>query len=172
MACSVSEEKKIVKHAIESFVMHADKEGHAHSIKEIKGVFKFFPEKIIDSSIKQILKEGFAKKIKGPKGEMHLSYVRKNPSSPMKRALKKAEDFYGDSSLVTEARELKGYVTPESFIDIGTIESIMYESDKFDGELRLYEHEVTKKRRMLLSTDGSTAIFWPPFKLTKRGIEG
>lgn len=100
---------------------------------------------------------------------------KRNPSTgqrAVRAALKKAEAFYGSDELVNEARELKSYVAPEAFIDIGELESIVYRSTKFDGVSRSYEHEVTRKRRLLISVDGSTMIVDPPLKITKRGIEG
>jgi len=87
-------------------------------------------------------------------------------------ALKKARDFYGTDELTTEPRPLKGYRMPDAFVDLGDVIALEYDSEKFDGEQRIYRHEATQKRRLLMSVDGSTLIVWPPFKLTKRGIEG
>lgn len=87
-------------------------------------------------------------------------------------ALKKARAFFGNDDLVTEPQALKAYKPPTAFVDIGDFVAIEYDSDKFDGKGRIYRHEGTRKRRCLLSIDGSTMVFDPPFKLTKRGIEG
>lgn len=88
------------------------------------------------------------------------------------KALKKARDFFGNDDLVTEPRRLKTYRPPEAFVDVGLFVAIEYDSEKFDGEPRIYRHDITKKRRLLISVDGSTIIVDPPLKLTKRGIEG
>lgn len=87
-------------------------------------------------------------------------------------ALKKARAFFGNDELVTDPKVLKGYVPPTAFVDVGLLASIVYDSDKFDGEPRLYEHECTGRHRLLISVDGSTMVVTPPLKLTKRGIEG
>lgn len=87
-------------------------------------------------------------------------------------ALKKARAFFGNDDLVTEPQALRSYRAPEAFVDIGDFVAIEYDSPKFDGTDRIYRHEGTRKRRCLLSIDGSTMVFDPPFKLTKRGIEG
>ena len=93
-----------------------------------------------------------------------------NPS-PRARAEKKARAWYGKESLVTAAQEID-WTPPESAVHIGQMVAIEYLSDKFDGTKRIYRHDVTKVRQMLLSPDGSTIIIDPPFKITKRGIEG
>ena len=67
---------------------------------------------------------------------------------------------------------LRGHRFPTAFLDAGRITSVEYESDKFDGTKRIYRHEVTKKRRLIISADGSTILIHPPFRITKRGIEG
>lgn len=102
----------------------------------------------------------------------------KNPSGygdhgPEERAaLKKARAFFGDDSLVTQPKPLRGYVAPNAAVEIGELVAIEYDSNKFDGEPRIYRHDVTKKRKMFISIDGSTIIIQPPLKVTKRGIEG
>lgn len=87
-------------------------------------------------------------------------------------ALKKARAFFGNDDLVTEPQALRSYRAPEAFVDIGDFVAIEYDSEKFDGKDRIYRHQGTRKRRCLLSIDGTTMVFDPPFKLTKRGIEG
>ena len=93
-----------------------------------------------------------------------------NPSAKAK-AEKKAKAWFGKESLVTKAQEID-WTPPESAVHIGQFVAIEYLSDKFDGTKRIYRHDVTKVRQMLLSPDGSTIIVDPPFKITKRGIEG
>lgn len=88
------------------------------------------------------------------------------------KALKKARDFYGNDELVTVPRRLKNYKVPEAFLDAGKFIAIEYDCEKFDGESRIYRHEITKPRRLLISVDGSTLIVDPPLRITKRGIEG
>ncbi len=93
-----------------------------------------------------------------------------NPN-PRAKAEKKARAWFGKDSLVTKAQEID-WTPPESAVHIGQFIAIEYLSDKFDGVKRIYRHDVTKVRQMLLSPDGSTIIVNPPFKITKRGIEG
>ena len=93
-----------------------------------------------------------------------------NPSAKAK-AEKKARAWYGKDELVTEAQEID-WTPPKSAVHIGQFVAIEYLSDKFDGTKRIYRHDVTHVRQMLLSPDGSTIIVDPPFKITKRGIEG
>ena len=93
-----------------------------------------------------------------------------NPN-PRAKAEKKARAWFGKDSLVTKAQEID-WTPPESAVHIGQFIAIEYLSDKFDGVKRIYRHDVTKVRQMLLSPDGSTIIVDPPFKITKRGIEG
>lgn len=87
-------------------------------------------------------------------------------------ALKKARAFFDNDNLVTEPQRLKAYKPPQAYVDIGDFIAIEYDSHKFDGKQRIYRHESQSKKRCLLSVDGSTMIFDPPLKLTKRGIEG
>ncbi len=93
-----------------------------------------------------------------------------NPN-PRAKAEKKARAWFGKDSLVTKVQEID-WTPPESAVHIGQFIAIEYLSDKFDGVKRIYRHDVTKVRQMLLSPDGSTIIVDPPFKITKRGIEG
>lgn len=86
-------------------------------------------------------------------------------------AVKKARAWFRDVSLVTEPEEID-WKAPEAAVHIGRIVAIEYESDKFDGVKRIYRHDVTKKRDLLVSIDGSTMIVVPGFKITTRGIEG
>lgn len=89
-----------------------------------------------------------------------------------RQALEKARAFYGNDDLVDEPRELKGFKLPEAFLDAGIAVAVEYDCIKFDGRSRIYRHEFTRKRRLLISVDGSTMIFDPPLRITKRGIEG
>lgn len=86
--------------------------------------------------------------------------------------LAKARAWFGDDSLVTKPRPIHGYQAPKAVVEIGHCVAIEYGSHKFDGKYRIYRHDCTKKRKMFISLDGSTMIIWPPFKVTKRGIEG
>jgi hypothetical protein len=87
-------------------------------------------------------------------------------------ALKKARAFFDNDDLVTEPKALKSYRAPQAFVDIGFGVALEYDSDKFDGTPRIYRHDFTGKHRAFLSVDGSTLVFEPPWRLTKRGIEG
>jgi hypothetical protein len=91
--------------------------------------------------------------------------------SPEEIATAKAFAWFGREDLLTAAETLD-WTPPQSAVEIGLIEAIEYASDKFDGTMRSYRHDVVKPRRMFLSPDGSTIVVLPPFKVTKRGIEG
>lgn len=93
-------------------------------------------------------------------------------SAAARLALRKAAAFFGREDLVTQARELKGYEAPVAAVLIGDFIAIEYDSTKFDGKSRIYRHEGTRKRRLFISLDGATIIVDPPFRVTKRGIEG
>ena len=94
----------------------------------------------------------------------------RNPS-PAAVAMKKARDWNQNDDLLTEPRALK-ITLPQSYIELGEIVAIEYRSKKYDGKARVWRHEVTKRRALHLSTDGSVFIVKPGFKVTKRGIEG
>jgi hypothetical protein len=89
-----------------------------------------------------------------------------------REALKKAGAFFGPDGPKTPAKPLRGYVAPQAAVEIGELVAIEYDSRKFDGTARVYRHDVTTKRKLYVSVDGSTLIVWPPLKITKRGIEG
>ncbi len=97
--------------------------------------------------------------------------------------LKKAKAWYGKDELATDLQVLADYKPPLiqdpetgevglALVEIGTLTALEYESDKYDGKPRLWRHDVTSKHRLFLSPDGSTLVVWPPFRMTKRGIEG
>jgi len=97
----------------------------------------------------------------------------RNPTrSARSKAEKKAKDWYQREDLTTEARPIKGFKLPEAYVEVGRIVAIEYESDKYDGKKKVWRHEVTKPRELHVSTDGSTLVVLPGFKITKRGIEG
>jgi hypothetical protein len=112
----------------------------------------------------------FDKEIKKQKVKNPGGYGDHGPEE--RAALRKARAFYGDDALVTHPKPLRGYVAPNAAVEIGELVAIEYDSNKFDGEPRIYRHDVTKKRKMFISIDGSTIIIQPPLKVTKRGIEG
>lgn len=93
-------------------------------------------------------------------------------SAETRKMLAKALAWFGDENLTTEPKILKSYNAPEAVVEIGQFVAIEYESNKFDGKPRIYRHDVTRHRKLFISPDGSTIIVWPPFKITKRGIEG
>ena len=93
-------------------------------------------------------------------------------SAAQRIALAKALEWYGKDSLVTEPRELKGWKAPQCAVEVGLLTALEYDSRKFDGKPRIYRHESEVKRRLFISPDGATLIVWPPFNITKHGIEG
>lgn len=120
-----------------------------------------------------------ARKIRQPKatknpspGEMlygeHASAAQRKAAATSR---KKALAWFRRSDLVDEPQTCT-WEPPVSFIDVGNIEALEYTSTKFDDKNRLYRHEVTQKRKLLLSTDGSCLLIFPPFRVTTRGIEG
>jgi len=167
--------------AVMKLLIHAEKEGHAHSAAELAASVPFTLKEV------QVALKRLASRGKAYAWKKHWRPIVKNPSPGERqhgphasadqriaaaKALKKARDFYDSDDLVTVPRELKGYKTPTAFVEIGDFVALEYDSDKFDGKPRIYRHEATRKRRFLMSVDGSTIIAHPPFKLTKRGIEG
>ena len=96
--------------------------------------------------------------------------AKRNPSAAAV-AEKKARAWNQNDDLVTKARKIR-HKLPESYIEVGPMVAIEYLSNKFDGEDVVYRHEVTKPRQLHISTDGSTLLVKPGFKITKRGIEG
>lgn len=89
-----------------------------------------------------------------------------------RKALAKARDWFGDDALVSEPKPLRAFEGPMAAVEIGQIIAIEYLSFKFDGKNRVYRHEFTKKRKLYVAIDGSLMAVQPPFKVTKRGIEG
>jgi hypothetical protein len=86
-------------------------------------------------------------------------------------ATKKAAAWFRDPALVTDP-QLVPIDLPRAFVHVGRIVSIVYESDKFDGKAKHYEHEFTKQHELLISPDGRCFVLDPPCKVTTRGIEG
>lgn len=97
--------------------------------------------------------------------------MTKRPKDPIKAAADKAKAWYRDPALLTEPVTM-AWTPPEAVVDVGKIVAIEYESDKFDGQKRIYRHDVTQSRALLISPDGGTLIISPPFRVTTRGIEG
>lgn len=86
--------------------------------------------------------------------------------------LAKALAFMGDKNLLTEPKLLKSYKAPHAMIEIGDLVALEYDSIKWDGKSRIFRHESDVKRKFLISPDGQTIVVDPPFRITKRGIEG
>jgi hypothetical protein len=165
-----------------TMMQHAEREGHAHTGKELAEALPMFPAALIRKARGAMRKAGAVYQWKGhwrPKvgnpgpGEfLHGPHASADQRIAAKDALEAAAAFYGREDLVTKPRKLRGFKMPKSFVDIGDFVAVEYDSDKFDGKQRIYRHEGEVKRRFLLSTDGSVAIFQPPFGLTEKGIEG
>lgn len=153
-------------------LVHAEKEGHAHTSGELAKTAGITRAQAV-KALEELEAEG-----KAYRWRRHWRPTAGNPEpygdrrAAERAALKKAKDWYGDDALVTPPKILHGFEFPSAFVDIGYIAAVEYESDKFDGKERLYRHEVTGKKRMLISVDGSTIVIQAPFKVTKRGIEG
>jgi len=88
-----------------------------------------------------------------------------------RKAKAKAKAWYRDKSLVTKPERI-AYKAPSAVVEIGQLVAIEYASDKFDGTMRTYRHDVTMVRRICISPDGSTIVVDPPLRVTTRGIEG
>lgn len=175
-----------VKKAVLAFVNHAEQEGHAHTAEEILKALPTFTKRDIEDAMLGLWSAGRIFRFKA-KGRWHWRPVKGNPSPGERKhgphasaderlaaleAVKAATAFYGNAELATKAKKLRGYKAPLAFVDIGDAVALEYDSDKFDGKPRIYRHECEVKRKMLISTDGSTVVFSPPFKVTKKGIEG
>jgi hypothetical protein len=96
-----------------------------------------------------------------------------NPGRPAaeRQALQAAREWFGSEDLVTEPERIP-WTAPRSAVEIGSIVAIEYASDKWTGREAVYRHVFEEERRMAISTDGSTIVVFPPFRVTKRGIEG
>lgn len=172
---------------VEAYIQSEAKKGRIHSAAEIASAIK---AKVRDVSLVlgRLSKDHkIAKVAEKQGGANHWSPVKKNPSPGVRKygehatakqrieeakAERAARAFFGNPDLETKAKVLRGYKAPAAFVEIGTVEAVEYNSDKFDGKERIYRHEAEKKRKFLISVDGSTIIVHPPFKVTKRGIEG
>lgn len=166
-----------------SLIQHADREGNAHTTREIIETVPLFPAAYVRQAIRILEKQGAIRKwkrghwrptVENPSsGEfLHGKHASADQRIAAKEALESAAAFYGREDLVTKPRKLRRFKMPNAFVDIGDAVAIEYDSDKFDGVQRIYRHESESKRKALMSTDGSVMIFQPPFKLTERGIEG
>lgn len=173
----------VVAGSVLTMLQHAEKENHAHTEKEIAEALPMFPASLIKKALTMLEKEGVAyvwkqghwrPKTSNPSpGEMVFGeHASAEERIAAREAVRAATAFFGDEGLVTKAKRLKTYKAPNAFVDIGDCVAIEYDSDKFDGKKRIYRHETEVTRKILFSTDGSTAVFQPPFKLTDRGIEG
>lgn len=157
-----------------ALMIHAEAEGHAHTAGELAKAAKMTPS-ATKAALESMEKAGqvyrfkrhWRPKVANPPGD---AYGEQKAAA--RKAAKKASDWYGKDALVTPPRRLKGFEFPDAFVEVGEITAIEYESKKFDGKKRIYRHDVTGKRKLLISVDGSTMIVSPSFKITKRGIEG
>lgn len=97
---------------------------------------------------------------------------RRNPS-PEAVAEKRAANWNQNDRLDTKARRIRVEM-PEAFVEAGEIVAIEYRSRKYDGRSKVWRHEVTGKRELHIgqSKDATVMVIRPPFKITKRGIEG
>jgi hypothetical protein len=87
------------------------------------------------------------------------------------KAIEKARAFYGNDDLVTIPFPIE-VDENSALVEIGEVTAIEYKSKKWDGKTRIFRHDVTKRRKLYISTDGTLLVVVPGFKLTKRGIEG
>jgi hypothetical protein len=129
-----------------------------------------FPSRTLEDSIRTVFNGDGYQFDEKPKHRNPGGYGDHGPEE--RAALKKAKAFFGNDALVTEPKPLRGYVAPSAAVEIGELVALEYDSHKFDGKSRIYRHDVTGKRKMFISIDGSTIIIQPPLKVTKRGIEG
>jgi len=99
--------------------------------------------------------------------------MQMNPGSPgtETQAIAKAREWFGRDDLVTEPESLP-WTPPQAAVEIGQLVAIEYASDKWTGKEVIYRHEFEEERRMAISLDGTTIVVFPPFRITKRGIEG
>lgn len=104
-----------------------------------------------------------------------MSRRRKNPgpdpAGDTPQALQKAREWFGRDDLVTEPERIP-WTPPKAAVEIGNLVAIEYASDKWTGKETVYRHEFEQIRCMAVSLDGSTIVVYPPFRITKDGIEG
>ena len=93
-------------------------------------------------------------------------------SAAARLAVKKAAAFFGRDDLVKQVREIHIDDDVIAAVEIGGFIALEYDSKKFDGRNRVYRHETDVKRKIYISTSGDMIFVIPPFKVTKRGIEG
>ena len=93
-------------------------------------------------------------------------------SAAARLAVKKAAAFFGRDDLVKQVREIHIDDDVIAAVEIGGFIALEYDSHKFDGKNRVYRHETDVKRKLYISTSGDMIFVIPPFKVTKRGIEG
>jgi len=97
--------------------------------------------------------------------------MKRKKIDPILAATRKARAWFRRENLTTRPQSVT-WSPPDAAVLIGQIVAIEYASDKFDGERRIYRHEFTKLHDMAVSTDGTTIIVLPGFRVTTRGIEG
>ena len=128
------------------------------------------PAKMRNTPPEPIKNPGKRRRIKNPSpGEIVFG---EHASAEERKMLAKALAFMGDEKLLTEPRLLKSYKAPQAMIEIGDLVALEYDSIKWDGKSRIFRHESDVKRKFLISPDGQTIVVIPPFRITKRGIEG
>lgn len=128
------------------------------------------PAKMRNTPPEPIKNTGKRRRVSNPSpGEMVFG---KHASAEQRQMLAKALAFMGDKDLVTEPKILKSYKAPSAMIEIGDLVALEYDSIKWDGKSRIFRHESDVKRKFLISPDGQTIVVIPPFRITKRGIEG
>lgn len=128
------------------------------------------PAKMRNTPPEPIKNPGKRRRVKNPSpGEIVFG---KHASAEERKMLAKALAFMGDKDLLTEPRLLKSYKAPQAMIEIGDLVALEYDSIKWDGKSRIFRHESDVKRKFLISPDGQTIVVIPPFRITKRGIEG
>lgn len=80
------------------------------------------------------------------------------------------KDFTGQKSIKTNYRTLN---IPSKLVFIGGVPRIDYDSNKFDGKMRSYFHNLKKHGVMLIAPHGHLIIITDvKLKITKRGLIG
>jgi len=104
--------------------------------------------------------------------------TKSNPGTPpavLERAAQTHRRWAGfDPKHVTRVKHKGPRTIPSTLVQLGELVEVVYESDKWDGERRLYAHETSKPRpKLCTGPDGEGFyIVGGRMKVTPRGIVG
>lgn len=99
--------------------------------------------------------------------------VLRNPSdSEWEAVIGLFGEFHGFDPSDVLTVSVKSLSMPGVLMQLGTLQEVVYKSDKFDGRKRLYVHKFGKDKPVLAAGgDGRLYIIGGGYKITERGIE-